>query len=421
LKVQFLTASLGQSGGGVSLAMAELARELSAQDVAVSVRGIEDGEPPVLSPLNFLTETHAVSQSWPWRQSRLLRDASRADRCDLIHTHGLWTDCSVAAESAGRANGTPIVVSPHGMLDLWALKNSRWKKKLASILFESRHLKRAACLHALCAAEVAAIRSYGLKNPVALIPNGVCLPDLDLSDLASLNSSAATTKALLFLGRLHPKKGLAELIGAWAALQVKHGGSQNLGWHLVVAGWEQGRHRIDLLRRCRDLKIEVVETTVADYLVRKQHTETSLRSGTVVFAGAAFGDNKDRLLRSADGFILPSFSEGLPMAVLEAWAYGLPVAMTDACNLPVGFQSGAACWLPPPDNAAELASRLSDFLSQSESELSAMGQLGRTLVQQQFTWSRVAEQFAAVYRWLTGKAGQPDCVNSPFHGGRLSQ
>ena len=107
-----------------------------------------------------------------------LSRALDAARLDLVHTHGLWMYPSVAAAWRWATRWKrPLVVSPHGMLEPWAVRNSAWKKRIAGWLFENRHLRRAACLHALNDAEYEAIRAYGLTNPVAVIPNGVDLPE----------------------------------------------------------------------------------------------------------------------------------------------------------------------------------------------------------------------------------------------------
>ena len=124
---------------------------------------------------------------------------------------------------------------------------------------------------------------------------------------------------MLFLGRIHPKKGVAELIRAWALLR-RSDPSLALGWRLIVAGWDDGGH-------LPGLRTLVAELGLVDH---------------VLFIGSVFGADKEAWFRSAKAFILPSYSEGLPMAVLEAWSYELPVFMTGACNLPEGFEEGAA-------------------------------------------------------------------------------
>ena len=264
------------------------------------------------------------------------------------------------------------------MLDDWALRNSAWKKKLAGCAFERRHLEGAACLHALCAAEADAIRAYGLANPVCVIPNGVDLPG-DTSALpppAWLNRDRRT---LLFLGRLHPKKGLVPLLQAWAKARPS-------GWQLVIAGWDQGGHQAELER------------------LVKQHA----LAREVVFAGPLHGVDKSAAYTHADAFILPSFSEGLPMTVLEAWSYRLPVLMTDACNLPEGFSAGAAIRIQTEPDA--LAGELARACARSPEELGAVGAKGRALAAGNFSWDSVAGRMVAVYDWIVGETARPGDV-----------
>jgi poly(glycerol-phosphate) alpha-glucosyltransferase len=124
--------------------------------------------------------------------------------------------------------------------------------------------------------------------------------------------------------------------------------------------------------------------------------------------GPKFGEEKEALLRSVDAFILPSFSEGLPMSVLEAWSYGLPVIMTPQCNIPVGFDLAAAIQIDPEVDS--IAEGLLRFFAMSEGEQKAMGLRGRRLVEERFTWKKIAEDMCNVYRWVRDGDTPPDCV-----------
>ena len=128
----------------------------------------------------------------------------------------------------------------------------------------------------------------------------------------------------------------------------------------------------------------------------------------ILFHGPAFGDEKKELLNSADAFILPSLSEGLPMSVLEAWAYGLPVVMTPECNLPEGFDAGAAVRITT--GLEGVAGGLDELFSMSDSDLRSMGARGRELVRGRFTWQTVATQMREVYEWTLGAGAAPSCV-----------
>ncbi len=212
--------------------------------------------------------------------------ALMACQLDLVHTHGIWMYPSYAVLRWSRESGRQFIVSPHGMLDTWALRRAALKKRLAGALYEYGHLRGAACIHALCEAEYRAIRAYGLRNPVAVVPIGIDLPHARTvrpppwADLLPQNSSI-----MLFLGRaLHPKKGLGNLAQAWANLRKTHY-EISRNWHLVIAGWDETNHR-------KLLEHIVVANGVLD---------------SVHFIGPQLGSDKAATLSHADAFILPSF------------------------------------------------------------------------------------------------------------------
>ena len=303
---------------------------------------------------------------------------------DLVHPQFIWSYASLATMRWHRADRRRRhVISPRGMLDPWALTHSRWKKRSAGLLFESKHLRTAACIHALCASEARAVRKFGLTNPICLIPNGIDVPsDDDLSRLKTVERAADGRRTMLFIGRIHQKKGLLQLISAWGKSK-----RQLSDWRLVIAGWDDGNHQRNL------------SDAVAD---------SGLQS-SISFAGSLYGQEKALALASADAFVLPSFSEGLPMAILEAWAHRLPVLMTEECNLPIGFESEAA--LAIQNSPQSLAQSLTEFATLSDKQLVAMGERGRHLVASRFQWQQIARQMVDVYQWTLGRRDRPACVD----------
>ena len=192
-------------------------------------------------------------------------------------------------------------------------------------------------------------------------------------------------KQLLFLGRIHPKKGLSELLASWAKAQSLKPKVFS-EWKLLIAGWDDGGHEQGLKELAAKLEIE----------------------GSVSFIGPQYGEEKEQLLHNADAFILPSFSEGLPMSVLEAWSYGLPVVMTDFCNIPEGFGANAAIRIKP--NCEAIMEGLFTLVGMSDNDLESMGFNGRKLVEQKFTWPRIAESTRRVYEWCLTGMNPPDCL-----------
>lgn len=294
--------------------------------------------------------------------ARMARDLAP----QMVHLNGLWGPASIAARFSVQGT-TKLVLSPHGMIEPWALARSRFKKCLAWQLWMRGLLARVDCFHALCEAERDSIHQLAPGRPVAVIPNGVLLPDEALT-------ARPREKVVLFLGRIHPKKGLSELLKAWALLSSERAA----GWRLVVAGWDDGGHETAL----------------------KQEAEKLALGESIEFLGPVFAEKKQRILAEASAFVLPSFSEGLPMAVLEAWSYGVPVVMTDECHLPRGFDAGAA--LRCESEPASIASRVAQLVAMSPAERREMGARGRRLASQSFDWTHIGAELGRIYDWLLG-------------------
>jgi glycosyltransferase involved in cell wall biosynthesis len=389
IRTAVLTASVSRQAGGIFSAVRALSRSLIDSGCDVHVFGGDDaycsddrdkwGQTPV-------TVLRTVGPRAFGFQRGLMR-ALNAYRPDLLHVQGLWMYPSLAAVRWA-AGGKPYLVSPHGMLDSWAVRNSAWKKRLAGLLYENAHLSAAACLHASCASEYESIRAYGLRNPVAIVPYGVDLPSetYDWGQPAWEKLIPQQSRVLLFIGRIHQKKGLNNLLYAWARVK-QDSPSAAKPWRLIIAGWE-GRHQ-------RELEELAVTLGLGE---------------SIHFVGPQFDQQNAMSLNRADAFILPSFSEGMPMAVLEAWSYRLPVLMTPQCNLPEGFVAKAAIDMLP--EAASIAVALRKLFDMTEPERRAMGHRGRRLVEERFTWRVVAASMRSVYSWILGRNPMPACVIS---------
>ena len=385
MKLAMLTPSISRRAGGLRDCVLNLARSLEEKhDVRVDVLSVEDefaaADRPLWDPLSLHLARPRLAT---FRYAPELSHNLSAPNLDLVHTHGLWTYLSIATLRWSQEKMKPYVVSPHGMLDPWALRNSRWKKRIASFLFERRHLKGAACLHAINRPEALAMRNLGLKNPICVIPNGVEIPD-STSTLPPPewgNEFVRGRKVLLYLGRLHPKKGLPALLRSWREAISKNG-----DWIFVIAGWDQSGHR-------RELEQLVAQLGISD---------------SVKFVGSVFGAQRDAAYQSAKAFVLPSLSEGQPLAVLEAWSHALPVIMTRECNLGEGFELGAAIRMEP--TIAGGINALETLFSLGDAALGEMGLCGKRLVASSFSWPQIAAEMFSVYQWVIGAGSTPSSL-----------
>lgn len=375
LQIAFVTGSASRLAGGLFNSVRRLSQALTEAGHSVEVfalddeHGVEDAAAwqPVV-PQRFEPVPPRALGFAPG-----LSDALTAGQFDIVHQHGIWQATSLSVARWRRRTGRPVMISPRGMLDLWALQNSGWKKRLVGRLYERANILHAASLHALAASEAEAIRAYHPDARVDLIPNGTDLPTDGPAGPRPDFLPDDGRKTLLFIGRIHPKKGITELLHAYNRLKDRRP-DLAAAWRLVIGGWDDGGH------------LEAVARQVADDGL----------ADDVILPGPLFGAGKEAALRHAEAFVLPSHSEGLPMSVLEAWAYALPVLMTEACNLPEGFTAGAAYQLRlgPDSLADDLAAAL------SATDLAQRGAAGRALVTERFGWAEIARRHEAVYRAL---------------------
>ena len=390
INLAFLTACISRRSGGLLECIRGLGQELMQnREVAVEIMSLQDQFSAEDSALLLPLKVRLFKPSGPSRfgYSPGLLPALLNSQSDIIHLHGLWTYPSVATLRWTRRTQRPHLISPQGMLDTWALRNSWWKKKIAGWLYEGANLRNAACIHAVCRSEAEAFRDYGLKNPICIVPNGIDLPQKGYACLPTwADRIEPGRKVLLYLGRLHLKKNIHNLLRAWALLQ-QNNVQEIAQWALVIAGCDNGD----------------------GYEEEMKEIASGLNgNGKVCFVGPQFFEDNEACYYYSQAFILPSFSEGMPMVVLKAFAHAKPVLMTPKCNLPEGFNASAAICIEP--SAESIASGLRQLFEMSDTDRHAMGLRGRKLVEERFTWPKVASHMWHVYEWVLGGGTPPPTV-----------
>lgn len=303
-----------------------------------------------------------------------------AGEVDLVHSHGLWRMPNIYAARTARDRCMPHVISPRGMLSKAALGVSPRSKHVFWHLAQKSAIEAAACIHATSLSEYTDIRELGIKAPIAVVPNGVELPDrtICLSDIDRLKQRSQRT--LLYLGRIHPIKGLDDLLVAWGRIEAVFG-----SWSLRIVGPGEREH----VRSLRD--------AVAKLGLRR-----------VAIEGPAFGTDKWLLLRCADLSILPSYSENFGIAVAESLACGRPVITTKGTPWEEVESRRCGWWIDPGPGSIEAALR--EALATPAEILDEMGTRGAIWVTNAFSWDRIGEEMARVYRWLCLGSSKPGCV-----------
>jgi glycosyltransferase involved in cell wall biosynthesis len=380
MRLGLLSHTVSRASGGLFNSVRHLALELkSGRGVDVAVLTAEDkyiGQ-DLAAWGGIDVQTHELAGPTGFGYMKGLLHSAMSGGFDVLHCQHIWMYPSVVELAWGSRLKRPYVISPRGMLDSWALRNSPAKKALASLLFERAHIARAACMHALCEPEARAIRAYGYKGPICLIPNGTDLPKLGLP--GELNGAMGDipdgAKVLLFLGRIDRKKGLDLLLRAWAASRAR--GAYD-DWRLVIVGWGDEAFRAELEGMRQELRI----------------------TSSTHIGGSVYGQQKDACYRAASAFILPSLSEGVPMSVLEGMSYALPGIVTPQCNLPQVVASGAG--IETETTVDSIARALGILLEMHDDERAAMGARGRELAEREFAWARIAAHMHEVYSWVTG-------------------
>jgi glycosyltransferase involved in cell wall biosynthesis len=281
---------------------------------------------------------------------------------DAIHDNGIWLPHNHAVAVIARRRRIPRVVSTRGMLEPWALKHKRLKKRLAWHLYQRADLRRAAVLHAATEVEKAGLDALDLGVPVTVIPNGVDLPDFSRAP----RSRSEGPRVALFLGRIYPVKGLPMLIEAWSRVRPA-------GWRLRIAGPDEDGHRAEVAAQIAAFDLEDV----------------------VEFVGPVAASEKDRLFDAADLLIAPSHSESFGMSIAEALARGLPVLTTTAVPWPAIEEH--RCGWRVEASVAGVARGLLESTATESGELAMMGDRGRHFIARQFEWERVSALFKSMY------------------------
>lgn len=302
---------------------------------------------------------------------------TKASTADIIHAHGLWLMPNVHAGKAAAKARKPLVVSPRGMLADRALSFSTGRKQLFWQLLQGPAYANAAVWHATSLAEAEDIRKFGVRSPIAIIPNGI---DALTEDKRRV-PHRTVQRTILYLGRLHPMKALPDLVAAWS-----HLANERPNWILRIVGPDESGHRAELER-----------------IVLKSNVPR------IVFDGPVHDAEKDLVLRDADLFVLPTQNENFGIAAAEALAAGIPAIVSRGAPWQALESESCGWWVE--QGVEPLVSALREATTLSDDERHNMGERGRALVIREYDWNKVAENMRSVYEWVLGRAERPSIIH----------
>ncbi len=304
-----------------------------------------------------------------------------AERSDLIHTHGMWLFPNWSSAFVARRLGRPLVVSPRGMLLPAARKRSSLRKHLLWALLDGRNLRSAALVHATSEAEAGAIRSACPSVPIAVIPNGVDPDEFPESEVRQVKrAEKKITPQIVFLGRIHPFKGVGSLLEAWAIAKKRH-----IVAELEIVGVGEPHYVRQVWEKAKGLP---------DVRMRTERSITAVE--------------RLELLAGASVLMLPSHSESYGMVVAEALACETPVITTTGTPWSVLVERRCGWWVDPCPDA--LAKALIEALSLQPSTRADMGRRGRRVVEEGHSLRAVAAQMMESYLWVCGRCDRPAWV-----------
>ena len=460
VKILHLVPLIQASTGGPSVSVTRLASEQAKLGHEVTLACLDY---PHLGPQVRAQGVRLVShkgnvfavrgRGWSPEFRRIVME--EAKKVDVVHNHGLWMWPNAYAREAAVAAGKPLIISPRGMLEVWSLGRSKLRKAVAWRLFEKKNLQSAAMFHATAASEARSIEesfSHGLTRidtdesdrpaplgrgkmlmpddlgtrnassneedlrltnlklktatgvPVVVAPNGVDLPDLAQRPgrqvLEDTFPELKGRRWVVFMSRLHPKKGIDVLLRAWARQKDVASGS----WRVKSMQTETPSHRNTETPH----RGAVLVLAGSDLIGYRKEIERIVRElgleGSVVITGEVAGEEKECLLANADVFVLPSYSENFGIVVAEAMSWGRPVIASTGTPWKEVADVGAGWWIKPEE--AELVKAMQEALGKRPEELQAMGAKGRALVAERYTWAAPAAKLVTAYSVLTGAREQ---------------
>jgi len=381
LKVLQFIPSMSAKDGGTTTYMAELAPALGRLvELHVCALGkLEDCVPVE----NATVHTIEVSLKHICRMKRQWMALLNEINPDIVHINCCWMPQCALVQKWTKEHSSflikhsslniphsslPILLTPHGMLEPWIIRRNYWTKKLPAIwLYQRKAVRTADVIVSTAEEEREHIKALGWNQNIIMVPNGIC------TDKILMKNKWGRAKSILFMSRLHPKKGLEMLFDA-----IKSLNGEVSGLEFLIAGDGDAAY-------VESLKTKAEEVSSSDIKIS--------------FVGPVYGEKKWEMIREADAVVLPSYSENFGLIVAEALSSGTPVLTTKGTPWSSIEESHCGWWVEPC--VSQIADGIREIYNCQESELEEMGIRGRALIENQFDVKKLAETLLITYQKLS--------------------
>ncbi len=358
MTVLHIVGSIDKSAGGPARSVTQTCEYVSRLGIEIEIVTQPSKNPVIVNTSSNYKITYlSINELFAFSKSLTKKQFA------FIHLQHVWEPYIHIVARTARKKGIPYIITPRGMLEPWIMNRHPWKKKIAMWLYQRKDIEKAAYLHATCELEKENIRKLGFTNPIVVIPNGIEINN------AKPKTQWQAVRNVLFVSRIHPKKGIELLIEAVAQL-----GNKQL--QLTIAGEGEAGYVEELKQLC----------------VRKKVSEQ------FAFVGGVYGEQKWELYHRSDLFVLPTYSENFGIVVAEALATGLPVITTTGTPWQELETEHCGWWIDL--SVDHLAKVLDEALQLSPDELQAMGASGRKLVEDKYDIMAVARDMYEFYKTL---------------------
>ena len=363
MKIIHYISSIDRTAGGTSTYMQVLAKGLGElAEVHIITHASKNPLAMENCTVHYVPEYNPFKGSWRKRVAEMMEEV----RPDIVHVNCCWMPACAAVQRIAQKHGYKVVLTPHGMLESWIIKRHYWTRKVpALLLYQKAAVRKADCIQSTAESERDNLLKLGYNKNIKVVRLGID------ADGIEMKKSWKKTRQILFLSRVHVKKGINFLIEAAAVLR-----SELQGYKILVAGEGDADYVAEMKRMIADNGLQDI----------------------VQLVGGVYGGEKWRLFQTSDFFVLPTHSENFGLAIAESLASGTPVITTVGTPWHDLNDTNSGAWIEI--GTQPLVETLRRFLALSDDELEAMGRNGRRLIEEKYSAHVMAKEMMEVYETL---------------------